>query len=1074
MRARRTVTICGWLPLLLFTSLLVLPSTSAQAFPYNPTRLFASTQDDKPFVYVLNPSSSSTPAGSLAAVDISSNFDPSKPSTSTLASSLPFLGEGSSTAYTSSLDPNGAVNVLAGDCTKGASAAALWTFNASATGSNLHGSWAQQSIDSRTISATASQVGVNYLSASVSFAATSSKNASVYTFAGMCPLPNSNDANWVAAAAYSNQLLILDHDQPTEYDFELGSGRGQPISEAGFSITALDPTSSNTSDGTQANQQNFLLLGGHTQDAFINMSQVALFSLPQASWSFLPIGNAGGSSKLRVRQATTDVDPRSGHTAVLSSDGSKVVLFGGWVGDVSTPAEPQLAVLNVGAGYGGAADWSWAAPPTPPNFQGGVSGLFGHGATMLPGNVMLVMGGSTIPAQGKRTKRAGAPAANSQNFLFNISSGQWMNSYVPPPPEHTSESSADKNGLLATKPQKVGLGVGLTFGILAIVIAAIVGWLISKRFKKRLRAREEELREKEIEDLHRFNTPYASNQSEPYTDGAGYQRPANIWDGRGQQNSHYTPKPNIWRNDSVREAERSGLDLDIPSPQRGLRRSVQSRQMHSGRSVDVERRLSRGSGVIHPIAETEEEELTAVALSPSEQLEDPFQDPAPVAGNHAEGEVASERRTPAEQPSASGNKSSEEKTSEMAQWVQNWAAATFDRNNNSGRESPDRSERTQSNLSDRSSVSQLTARTHASSSTSSGRSRPVSTPSPEHTLLPGSRRSLRILPAAFNPFAATSSTSPSSDNHSRGGSFTSSSQPPTTGDSFRTAPTTFQTLQSESDALLGPARPGQARFQPTAKGPPTPKHTSPYTPIAPDNEPTFVLGHRNDAHKAPTGKVGSWVGSVRRAVANAGRSASLTSNGIANVNRQRAMAQVGPSGDGLGGMAVYDVAAGRTEDSPASSPTKKGGVSREYFDSPDEKGQERAEMRRSASEGATTFLVRRKGAKDWGWEGDTAAGEVEVSENEKGKERSQSLATAPRPVWIAPRADAAGHGDGDGDEWDVERAVEARNVQVMFSVPKERLRVVNADIDAASLASGRSVSGQTVGEGATLTKEASR
>ncbi|KAK4460950.1 hypothetical protein QBC42DRAFT_271297 [Cladorrhinum samala] len=43
--------------------------------------------------------------------------------------------------------------------------------------------------------------------------------------------------------------------------------------------------------------------------------------------------------------------------------------------------------------------------------------------------------------------------------------------------------------------------------------------------------------------------------------------------------------------------------------------------------------------------------------------------------------------------------------------------------------------------------------------------------------------------------------------------------------------------------------------------------------------------------------------------------------------------------------------------------------------------------------------------------------------------------------------DGQGWNDGD-DDWDVERAVEQRLVQVMFTVPKERLRVVNAEIES--------------------------
>jgi hypothetical protein len=43
-----------------------------------------------------------------------------------------------------------------------------------------------------------------------------------------------------------------------------------------------------------------------------------------------------------------------------------------------------------------------------------------------------------------------------------------------------------------------------------------------------------------------------------------------------------------------------------------------------------------------------------------------------------------------------------------------------------------------------------------------------------------------------------------------------------------------------------------------------------------------------------------------------------------------------------------------------------------------------------------------------------------------------------------------GETDGEEDEWDIERAVENRVVQVMFTVPKEKLRVVNHDVDEES------------------------
>lgn len=1036
-----------------FTLVLILNVVRANDFPYIPTRLFSTRQQNLSFVYVVDPPSPGAPSGQLRSIVTTASFSISSPSSKVLSSSLPFLDGNKPLAFTSSLDPSGSLNVLVGDCSSGASGASLWVYNPSVKGGNVQGTWSPQSVSSESISGAASQIGVNYLASSISFASTSTKNASIYTFAGMCPYENSTDANWVSAAAYSNQLLILDHDQASEYDFEIGSGRGQPISEAGFSVTPLDPTFSTAKDGTQATQQNFLLLGGHTEDAFINMSQVALFSLPQASWTFLPVVGQGGETGLRARQAPSETEPRSGHTAVLSADGSKVIMFGGWVGDISTPAEPQLAILSVGAGYGGAGNWAWMDSAVQPALPAAVSGIYGHGATVLDGDIMMVVGGWTIPAEGnQRMKRAGAPVVNSQNMLYNITSGSWIQNYVPPAALRSASSSEDHGGLLATTPQKVGLGVGLTLGILAIIIAAAVGWFINKRFKKRIRAREEELREKEIDELHRFDTQYDPTAAW-YGDDGMYQRPTDIWDGRSQPGAY--GEPNIWRNDSVREAERSGLDLDIPSPHRGLRRSMAGRQMHSERGLD-ERRISRGSGVIHPIEETDEEDNQPQIVTPGEPLEDPFKDPELRKGQSAEKlQAGSDGATSTGAVSSSPEgllTPAEERTDEATEWVQQWAATASNRPDQSGRTSPDKSERTGSNLSDQSAVSQLTARTHHSSSDSASRS--LSTPSPEHTPRKGSpRRSLRILPAALNPFSGSSS-SPSSPTRSRQ-SIISTTQPPNTADSFTTAATTFATLQSESDALLGPARPGQARFkaQSFSSAVPATHSDASFDTYAPDNEPTFVLGHRGDAHKAPTGKVGSWVGSVRRAVAQAGRSASLTSS--ATGVRARAMAQVGPSG----GLTVYDTnVGGKGEASPASSPTKKGGLTRDAFAEGWTDGEGEG-VRRSASEGATSFLVKRQGAKDWGWK-DTGAGEAD-EEKAARRERSHSMASIPRPAFPPPDAvHGGGGGDGDGEpeEWDIEAAVERRNVQVMFSVPKQRLRVVNADVDAVSVASSRSVS----------------
>ena len=74
--------------------------------------------------------------------------------------------------------------------------------------------------------------------------------------------------------------------------------------------------------------------------------------------------------------------------------------------------------------------------------------------------------------------------------------------------------------------------------------------------------------------------------------------------------------------------------------------------------------------------------------------------------------------------------------------------------------------------------------------------------------------------------------------------------------------------------------------------------------------------------------------------------------------------------------------------------------------------------RRAASTG-TMLWQKRQGAKDWENEGD---------EQERGRRGEDEP-------------------NGNDEEWDVESAVEKRVVQVMFTVPKEKLRVVNQGPD---------------------------
>lgn len=157
-----------------------------------------------------------------------------------------------------------------------------------------------------------------------------------------------------------------------------------------------------------------------------------------------------------------NADARSGHTAVLTKDGLKLIVYGGWVGDITQAASPQLAVLSLGALEGETTNWQWSVP----NQQPSGSGIYGHGAVMLPGNVMMVLGGYNISsASSSRQKR---DTASTQVMFFNATSLTWAAEYTHP--SYTTTSNQPHKSKSFSSGEKIGLGVGLGF-----LAAAIIG-----------------------------------------------------------------------------------------------------------------------------------------------------------------------------------------------------------------------------------------------------------------------------------------------------------------------------------------------------------------------------------------------------------------------------------------------------------------------------------------------------------------------------------------------------------------------------------------------------------------------
>ncbi|KAI0598294.1 hypothetical protein F4775DRAFT_583866 [Biscogniauxia sp. FL1348] len=446
------------LHVLLFSTI----AAAAQSLPYIPTSIFlpaqrtGQTQDNATtdIAYIFSPRNESV---DLLALNVSSSLSASSLSLQTLSSGLPFLN-GTNTAFVPSLADNGSLIVYTGDCSLSTNPE-IWTFDPSVIDGAASSSWAQQSATIATDGDTM-QLGPSFLGGSFSFSTTLEpevSKAKTFVYGGMCPESGANATTSQWMATYSNQMIrITPSDSDSSgYTVDPVASKGPPVPEAGFTFTALSPSIANRS-GTVTQQVNYVLLGGHTANAFINMSTAAIWSLPEESWGFITdiavAGSANANTELAVKSATVNVDSRSGHTAVLNENGTALVIYGGWVGDLTQAAAPQLVVLEIGTGYGGDGDWQWSVPDTQPSG----SGIYGHGATLLPGNVMMIYGGYDISSSGN-TKRASSTSRTSATFL-NLTSMTWTDDYTNPYSENAGGSK--------------GLGIGL--GVFAIIAAIIV------------------------------------------------------------------------------------------------------------------------------------------------------------------------------------------------------------------------------------------------------------------------------------------------------------------------------------------------------------------------------------------------------------------------------------------------------------------------------------------------------------------------------------------------------------------------------------------------------------------------
>lgn len=899
--------------------------------PYNPTRILSSRVGDhnSNYFYIFQSSATSSFDSQLSVLNVSEPFDAGNLPSTTLFDPLPFAADGKGYPFTPAVEPQGDILVWSGKCQDGARGSRLWRFNGSTEKENAMRGWKTLNTGIDQQVGNGSSQGANFLASGLSFSSTLNTSPQMYVFGGMCPDINSSARDtWTQLGDYSNTMVtIRPSQQPSTNDFIIGTsaGRGPPIAEAGFTMTPLEPTYSLSpgDNSTRQQNQNYILLGGHTAQAFVNMSQAAIFSLPEESWSFLSVDSPSVAPKVDLAaRAPPTVEPRSGHTAVITPDGDRMVVFGGWVGDVNTPAQPQLAILHLGDGYGGNGPWQWSVPPQTGFGLGEGTGLFGHGAVMLPGSVMLIMGGYVIPKGGKVRLRRNNPGPNEHNYLFNTTSDSWISSYTPPT-VHPRLSNPSNSPPPRGRPHadKAGLAAGLTFGVLASIILILLYWWYLRRLKRRNAPNL--ATEDHLAGLGRGETKGPRSEMNDVMSRGGYP-----W----AHQSPEAPGERIGLRESDGDAERTGLLFEIPSPTRGLRRSLHSRGSYQPAPRFDEGRRAHGPGTIHRIDERDEyDEDGANAdsfekMTPSRKT-DIFQS-APVLDYHRD---AGERLKTSSPPS-----STRAREMEVRNWVSDWAAADALMHHQAGRMSPDKTDRTSSSLSEQSTRSTASAHSYQPSVSRSISQRSAGFFSAK------ALASATEVTRAVSPLESHSDQPPpsrGSPDHRRSRSLTLVSSPQRTQTSDAVANPSFPQLQAESEALLGSYH--------------DPSHMSP------------TRGQRR-----PRG----WMGSVRRAFTGADRSTSTSpQHGV----------------------------------STASSPTR--------YHHTDE-----GIPRRAASASAMLWQ-KRQGAKDW---------DVEA---ERVPSRDGARDAVPP--------------NGEAEEWDVESAVERRVVQVMFTVPREKLRVVNGAPD---------------------------
>lgn len=948
---------------------------SASTVPYTPSHVLVSSVEDS-LVYLLLPESSGDEghaSTSFLSLNVSQNVDTDSSSYTTLLDQAPFLSADPTAPFVPVVDQQGNIKVFTGDCQNASNPSMLWQFTPDPDSSIGNGTWKQFAVTAQNDTS-----GPNYLSGGFAYAPTDTAESSVYSFGGMCPDLKNATTDWIAAANYSDATIkLVSSGGSSSYNLEAAGQRAPPIAEAGFSVTPLQPSYTNTKrDGQQQRQQDFLFIGGQTQEAFLNMSQLAIYSLPQDGWTFVDVqsGSTGAKTELTARDTTPKIEPRSGHTAVLSSDGSRVIVLGGWVDNTSTPANPQLIVLELAAGYGGYGQWTWTVPNTEDSFLADGAGIYGHGATVLPGDVMMIAGGSSISKSS--SKRS---TSNSQTHFYNLTSNSWATSYTNPnwhTTDHTqSQSQSHKSSGSLTTAQKIAIGVGIGAGIPFLIVLGFLFFWCSRRYRFR-RKRDSDLRDLAL-GAQRAHF-WGQNEPEMSSSIRGPSRPGsdNSYPWNSTRGNSPPKRPDT--GDTV-VAEQTGLLSNGPVSKMPIR-LVNSPPSSSGRYAGVNGDQIRQDtfGSISPIDERDELEASA---TDSLIAHDP-------------------QATPPTRPSQGGLLEDVEIPDPFLDAPFLTPQSTIiDPENSIG------------TYNEHQSLAGMLSRPEDSRSTPSPtKERPTSTNSSLHTGMRlgtvAKSRATVLQGPSHMPSNGRSSPSKSVAASTRSkdtgrvradSAATGSSGKRYSSDSFSTAYTTLSQRQAEGERLL---------------------HSGTEERSVESAGAAYELPSKVATTSRP--KATEWMGSVRR-VFTGGRKWG-TSDKKPNNSKANSFASLTSGADRR--SAVLETSGPASHLFPADT--------------------DGAVPPRRAVSASAELLRRKQGAKDWG--ASSSAPRTSPTTPSSSSHGTESYTEADAMIGATDE-------EYDSDEWDIESAAENRRVQVMFTVPKERLRVVNAtarDLENAS------------------------